>query len=295
VTGVTSFITGDANRIACEIGTLTGVCPDGVVCVDRSVRCPIGARCKVTTTATWFDVDEQINWSATARAGNQGFVRPSAVDGFPNYITSPPTASVDASCSTGLDGDRCTARATVDVIGDLRPLFSGCTASLNPFAGTVFGANPTLGDDDVRRIECRADWQIAPANALDTVPVGPTAVQVYAPAAGQLTLSPGKLFVAHHAAAAARMIARIAPTHIRAKHRGAVTIPLKLNGAATRLLHRARHLRVTLQLTFTPDHGAKVRTLRTVTIAAPAPRPKHCKIPRRAKHLRHLPRCLTHR
>jgi hypothetical protein len=295
VTGVTSFFTEDANRIACEIGTLTGSCPDGVVCVDRSVRCPIGARCTVTTTATWFDADEQINWSATARAGNQGFVRPSAVDGFPNYITSPPTASVDTTCSTGLDGDRCSTRSTVEVIGDLRPLFSGCTASLDPFLGTVFGPDPTLGDDDIRRIECQADWQIGPAGALDTVPIGPTTIQTYAPAAGQLTLTPGKLFVAHHAAAAARMTARIAPAHIKVTHPGAVTISLKLNGAATRLLHRSRHLRVTLRLTFTPVHGAEVRTSRTVTITAPAPRRKHCQVPRRAKHLRHLPRCLTHR
>jgi hypothetical protein len=294
--GVSAFIiTGDSDQLACEIGTPTGSCPAGAVCVDRSVRCPIGARCKVTTTASWFDADGQINWSATARAGNQGFVRPSAVDGFPNYITSPPTASVDTSCSTGLDGDRCTTRATVEVIGDLRPLFSGCTASLNPYAGQVFGPNPTLGDNDVRRIECQADWQIGPADPLDTVPVGATTVQVYAPAAGQLTLSPGKLFVAHHAAAAARMTARIAPARIKVKHPGAVTIRLELNSAANRLLHRARHLRVTLRLTFTPTHGAKVRTSRTVTIAAPAPRRKPCKVSRRAQHLRHLPRCLTHR
>jgi hypothetical protein len=290
------IITGGSDKLACEIGALVGSCPDGAVCVDRPTPCRIGARCQVTTTATWFDADNDINWNVIARAGNQGFVTPEEFGGFPSFITTPPTASVDNSCSTGLSGDRCSTHATVLVIGDGRPLFSGCAASLNPYVGPVVGPNPTLGDLDVRRVECQADWRIGPAEAFDTAPIPlTTTVQIYAPTVGQLTVGAGKLFVAHHAVVAARETPRIASAHIAVRHRGAVTIRLKLNRVASRLLHRKRHLRVKLLLTFTPTGGTKARASRTVTITAPAPRPKRCRVPHRAKHLRHLPSCLKAR
>jgi hypothetical protein len=290
-----AFITGGLDRLACEIGSLTGSCPNGAVCVDRPVSCPVGALCTVTTNATWFDADQRINWTMEARATEGGgFASPDAIGGFPNYITSPPTPKTDTVCSTGLDGDRCFTRATVQVIGDGRALFSGCAANVNPYIGPTFGPNFTLGDDDVRHFICEADWKIGPADPLATVPVGTTTIQVNAPAAGQLTLGAGKLHVANPAAASAHQTPRIAPAHITAKHAGAVTITLKLNGAATRLLHHARHLRVTLQLTFTPTGGTTVRTTRKITITAPAPRHKVCKLPHPERRRKHLPSCLTH-
>jgi hypothetical protein len=306
VTGVmAAFVTGGPNKLACEIGTLTASCSLGAVCVDRRVSCPVGALCKVTTSATWFDADQRINWSMEARATEglgfaspqpegEGFSSPQAIGGFPNYVASLPTPKSDTVCSTGLDGDRCFTRATVVLIGDGRALFSGCAANINPYVGPTFGPNFTLGEDDVRHFICQADWRIGPADAFDTVPVSTTTIEVNAPAAGQLTVTPGKLLVAHHAAAGAHETPRIASAHITVTHPGAVTIPLKLNGAATRLLRRVRHLRVTLHLTFTPDGATTVLTTKTVTITAPAPRHKRCKLPHPEKRREHLPRCLTH-
>ena len=65
------------------------------------------------------------------------------------------------------------------------------------------------------------------------VPVGTITIQINAPAAGQLTITPGKLLVAHHATAGARTTPRIAPARITVNLRAQVTIRLKLNGAAT--------------------------------------------------------------
>src|SRR5206468_1586766 len=141
-------------------------CDTGETCTDEpSMFCPAGTVCTVTTTGRWFDADQGIDYRMWAESvAGRGDTE---------------------ECSTGFDGDRCTATATQTVIG---PAGLSGECELDAWGtGAVLGAYEP-GNDFIRRIECRIDLHIEEAPPL--VPfVGGSDVSLVAPSAGTLSMS----------------------------------------------------------------------------------------------------------
>jgi hypothetical protein len=275
------------DKYACQIGTPTSAgCPRENHCIWTTDTCPVGARCTVSTKLAWYDADTHVNWTAYAQSalGAAGPFGELPLFYYPNSDHS------EQYCQTGWDGDRCYATAKIEVLGDGRPLFSGCSATLTA-GGAVMGLS-TFDADYVRRIECDADWHIEPAQPLAVVATGQTA-QIYVPTSGVITLHPTLLHVTGPARdASAKRHPAIAPERIKVTHPGPVTAPLKLNRAAEQLLARRHKVAVRLQITLTTGAAKPTSATRYITITALKPRPRICRIPHSTEHLKRRPRCL---
>ena len=90
------------------------------------------------------------------------------------------------------------------------------------------------------------------------------------------------------AASAGPQIASVRKVVSRA---GTVSIPLKLNAAAQRLLTQKKHLTVSLRLTFTRKGGRKVTRTQRVTITAPQAQPRTCRVEQPKKLTTKPPAC----
>jgi hypothetical protein len=286
---------GHDDKFACEIGTPTRAgCPQQAVCTVKPQTCPSGARCTITTTVSWFDADNGMNWGADAESRLQPILPidanyaslPQPYDCSPGTCARIPNQT--ASCETGYGGDRCTATATLETLGNGQPIGSYCLMYVS--GPDFFDPNgSTLRDDDIRRIECSADWRVVPAPELAAVPAGQQ-VQVNAIAAG-LLLAFATLPNPSADVASAKAKPKIASVRKVIKGAGPVTIPLQLNGAARRLLKRHHHLKIRLRLTFTGSGHSSSRT-QTVTLTAPTAKPKTCHVRRPKHHAKKRPRKL---
>jgi hypothetical protein len=132
---------------------------------------------------------------------------------------------------------------------------------------------------------CTAELRIAPMAPLAIVVTGQSA-QFNAPRAGLLQLLatvPHNARAAPAAAASRRPSARIAPVRKAIARSGPVTVKLKLNTAAKRLLRRKEKLAIRLRSTFTETGGRPVTETRRATLTPP---PKKARSPRRPRRSR---------
>jgi hypothetical protein len=265
---------GGGAHFACLIGRIPASgCPAGRFCIDRDLVCPRGARCTVTTRAVWYDDD------ANARQGAQAF----ASVGLPksdDYGHRPGdwrwNEWEDRSCSTGLDGARCSVSARYSVLGDdfrggfgelqspkTRPLYGAC--SWMP-GGDGALANARFGPEEARRLTCAVTVEIQPATPLLALAKGLETV-ISVPSAGNLVatwlLAGGPTATA---AAATRSRPHIASARLAVAEGGVVRLVPRLNAAARRRLRRNKRLPVVLRVEFTPKEGAPIVRTQRLTL-----------------------------
>jgi hypothetical protein len=303
------------DKSVCEIGTPGKVpCSHLANCVVKIQPCPYGARCTITTKGAWFDADKAINWGLRMVSTVGRFI-PIDSGGFVPSVTY--RARIEPTkqefCETGFTGDRCYKTATLQVLGGSNKwLLSACEMDL--VLGRTFGYNvPStdaaeafLGPDNIRRIECNAEWRVEPAPELAAVPAG-RLVEVNTIGAGVLvalaTILGGDDRVQAAAGAAATVGAenavtpRIAAVRKVVRRAGPVAVPLRLNAPAQRLLKQKKQLTVRLRLGFTAKGRKQVVRTQLVTITAPVARRRTCALPQPTTGANprsvKLPPCLT--
>jgi hypothetical protein len=300
---ITGFARAQDDKFACVIGTpVKDPCPSWMICVAKTQKCPYGARCTITTTASWSDADKYFNVGAavesaatTMRYVDDGF-------GLPGLTLAPTTSG---SCLTGFDGDHCVATTSLQLLGSGQPLDSLCSINLGwPLFGytvsTLGQIGATDGDDSSRLIDCNAEWRIEPAPELAAVAAGQL-VSIDVLSAGILVALPtlgstnADRALAGSSASAAKHAPRIAPVRKVVRHAGVVTIPLKLNAAARRLLTQDKQLKVSLRLRFTRKGGRKVTRIQVLTITAAQAQRHPCRVtrPKSLSRSTKLPSCLS--
>jgi hypothetical protein len=296
--GVATLNFSHPDRYACEIGTLTSAgCASWDVCVSHAQVCPAGARCALTTKAQWFDDDQNFNWGAFAEAE----LAPAGdVDWYLNDPSSgekpPPN---EQACQTGFDGDRCSVQATLVALGNGQPMRSDCSASLTIGSGRL-GVS-SFGQDDIRRLECTADWTIAPAGLLATTLSTatlstPAKLSVYVAGAGTLHTSGTLLLgrpssLAREASKAKSTTPAIAPASVTVTEAGPAVVPVNLNRAARRLLHHRKRLPARFTTTFTQPGVAPITKTTRLTLTESGPPPTACRHQRRPKRGTTKPHC----
>ena len=274
------------DQMACQVARRTSRgCPQRpsvhmeTLCRWTTETCPRGARCTITTDAHWYDADQRIRWGAEAIASlgatNWG-------EGTANHLRVP---TARRTCRTGPNGDRCHARASLAVLGDDRPVLVACVGAPEFFEGVgipggAHGPTPGVGPDYVRRIECDGELRIDPAAPLETVATGSLA-QILAPGPGKLTLGSVVRKAGGASSAARSARPRLAPVRRSVAGEGPVTVKLKPNSAARRVIKRKKRLRVSLRVSFTaPGRRPLSRTTR-VTLTPRAKGPRRCRAPRK--------------
>ncbi len=280
---ITGWRQGLSDQMACQVGRQTSSgCPQypavhtATLCRYTSETCPRGARCTLTTDAQWYDADQRINWRAEAIAAL----------GATSWGGAWQVPNMQRFCSTGPDRDRCFARASLDFIGDGRPVLVACVGGIEfrPGAGIpggAYGPTPAVGPDSVRRLECSGDLKIDPAAPLETV-ASAVSAQVIAPGAGLLEIFGSARFkkLRRVSSAARARRPRIVPVRKRVSIEGPTTVRLKLNAPARRILKRRKKLAVSLRVTFTEAGARPLSKITRVTLTPRAKRPS-CKNPRR--------------
>jgi hypothetical protein len=257
------------DRWGCELrspDTSASRCAPQYSCQFTNADCPVGARCTLSVRGAWYDADKQINWGLVVGASLDPYIQ----DGQRSF-GSHRKAFDEHDCRTGWSGDRCFAQAKIVVLGDGSPLWASCAAGL--YFGMAVPGVSKAGPDAIRRIVCDADLTIEPAAAL-AITANATIAQVNADVVGSMTLLASiRLPSRTLARAARRATPRIARATVRVNEPGPVTVPLKLNKAAKRLLKRRGRLAVQLRATLTPDAGQPLTrtarvTLRRVAVGA---------------------------
>ena len=154
-------------------------------CIVRHQTCPIGARCTITTKVSWFDADAHLNWGASAESTVRNIYALDPWSFLPvrwkDAYTWNPYGWVPHTwemCTTGFDGDRCFATASLEVLGEGRPLLSACQLSVGNqlwyrnFVNAAADVVLRTIDNSLRRIECGAEWHVYPAPELAAAPAG---------------------------------------------------------------------------------------------------------------------------
>jgi hypothetical protein len=283
-----------ADKYACEIrspSTAGYGCPSTNVCAFTNQDCPAGARCKLTTRLAWYDADEHFNWMALVESAQDPYYTHPWGGGSTRGVMKGHVSST-ASCKTGFEGDRCFATATITALGDGTSLWSGCEAGLFSGAG-ILGVSRS-GSDGIRRIECDADLQIEPTAAL-TMAAARLNAQIYINALGDLLVRPKINLGPRLARAAATPRPKIAPARLRVSRPGLVTIPLKLNASAKRLMARKKQLAVSMRATFTADGAQPLTRTTRVTLGKPARLPRICRVHRTRERPKRPAHCGTRR
>ncbi len=266
--------TGLPDQTMCQIGTPApgSGCHRVVVCQTKPQRCPSGARCTITTRASWADADTGINWGVRA-ISTLGYVITTAEDTSPpsalSRIRPEPTAK--NTCVTGLLGDRCTITATLPVLGPSAPLLSICEMELG---SPTFGYRVSSPDDlrplltnSVRRIECTSEWRIEPAPELAAV-VSRGFIQLRSARPGTVVATATIQGVGGDDRAAGEK-PTVEPIRTTVTGTGPTNVRLVLSPGAKSLLEERGKLVVNLRLTTTPRVGRPVIRTQRVTITAP--------------------------
>ncbi len=110
--------------------------------MPRDMVCPVGARCTITTRATWSDADDSvIHGAETISAAGSHFGFGGTQIGHRFDFTKPQS---ETHCDTGVRGSRCSTTARLQVLGE-RTLGDLATSggrppNLNGAGRPVYGA-----------------------------------------------------------------------------------------------------------------------------------------------------------
>ena len=225
------------------------------------MTCPVGAVCRLDVSTEWFDNDPAVDWYPFALTSFSPYGDRGAPAGTPQN---------SATCNTGLDGDRCFTKTTVEGLGHGQPLQGRCGLGPNPHGpfGTYLLRQDAgvIGTINSRHLECTVDvHQCAGATARD---------RRRAPRRGGRGTDAGALTVgaklarpaSSRARAAHRRVAAFSTSHRKVKTAGPVTIVLKPNAAARKLLQRRGRLAVKLAISFTSTNGKKLSRTAKATL-----------------------------
>jgi hypothetical protein len=221
--------------------------------------CPRGARCTLSAQASFFDADHGVNWRAVAEA-----------ETFPPEGDDGPADVHD--CQTGLSGDRCSASASVTILGRGDVIGIACLAH-NPSQDNSDN-RPVYGGDSYRRLECDGTLKIEPVDALDTA-VNGARVETYAPGAGTVRIAAGASG-GRSATTAKRAPAFKAITNTTTSA-GPVPFALKLSRSTKRKLRQRGTVSLAARLSFTAQEGGtSVEVSRRLVLRRPAKLPRAC-------------------
>ncbi|MFN8151403.1 MAG: hypothetical protein U0R24_09810 [Solirubrobacterales bacterium] len=271
-------ITDQSNKQEyCGISTGTARAPRGELCLHSESQekcvpipadCPAGAQCTVKTSLVWSDGDPRASWFPDGRAAMVVYDR-----------SKPLTESV-TSCSTGDNDSGCKSSASLTGFGPQAVLTECNERGMGP--RPVPDKNPPiLGKDENRSLACSMSLTVVPAEALAAAAANGT-VSLNAPGPGNVEVAPGggkerMLAVAKPGGEKAKLAFK--PVTLTATDAGQLSFSPKLSKASKRTLKRKKKLKLSLQITYTPEGGEPTSATRVVTLRVPKkilkePRPK---------------------
>jgi hypothetical protein len=282
------------------IGCGFGKCPRRIACSPAIAPCPTGAICTLRFTSHFEDADPLITFALLGFCQDQRNECTNAefAEDWEVHHYFDAVLDHEGGCSANvLDDPRaCDGTSKVTIIGQDRTISPTCSALLEDGPGSALKLGRVFardfGPDSSRHLDCDATESIAPASALElaSVPAGLLNTYLYAPAGGNLALTPaGRLPASPRVAAS---VARkrpakpgIKPIHITVKHPGAVPFRFHLNKAAKRLVTRRHKLKLRVEITLKPPHHAAITRTPTVTFTHPAKPPSARQRRRAARRL----------
>jgi hypothetical protein len=271
------------------VGCGFGHCPSRVACSPAIDPCPSGAICTLRFTSQFADADPAITFSLVPYCQSHSDCLSDELDD--NWrVTQQFDAGPDSQCEAAvLDDPRaCDVTSSQTILGRDRTISQTCKAQILDSIGRLLKPGDVLardfGADASRHLDCDATESIAPASALDIASLAPgsNTTSVYAPAAGGLVLTPiGRI----HASVARQRPPQpaISTLKITVTHPGPVTVRLRPNQAAKRILARRHKLTLREKITLTLAHQTAITRIQTLTLTQPA-KPPSARQRRRAAH-----------